>query len=221
VKRKAPIEIKGTVNGLYIVIDKALAFEEVVTQLEAMLSKSADFYKGSSIIACNGKTLTYKEKFELETLFETTYGLKVDSLEPLVETKKNEPYKPTLPQIIEREVVVEREVIKSDTHFVYGTMRSGKRVEHSGHVVVLGDVNAGAEIIATGNVIVIGKLLGFVHAGASGNDDAYIVANAFLPTQVRISKYISMPPEDEIKLQTLSPEKAFISDGVIKIEKIH
>ena len=105
-KRKAPIEIKGTVNGLYIVIDKALSFQEVITQLEIMLSKSAGFYKGSSIIACNGKTLTYKEKSELETLFETAFDLKVDSLEPLVETKKAAPYKPALPQIIEREVVV-------------------------------------------------------------------------------------------------------------------
>lgn len=220
-RRKAPIEIKGTVNGLYIVIDKTLSFQEVITQLEIMLSKSVGFYKGSSIIGCNGKTLSYKEKYELETLFETTYDLKVDSLEPLAEVKKTTPYKPTLPQIIEREVVVEKEIIKSDTHFVYGTMRSGKRVEYSGNVIVLGDVNAGAEVIATGNVVIVGKLLGFVHAGASGNDEAYVVANAFLPTQVRISKYISVPPKDEVKLHALAPEKAFISDGVIRIEKIH
>src|SRR6266508_4338916 len=35
--------------------------------------------------------------------------------------------------------------------FLNKTLRSGTRIEFSGHVVVLGDVNPGAEIIAEGN----------------------------------------------------------------------
>src|SRR3989337_2815239 len=44
------------------------------------------------------------------------------------------------------------DTIAEDTAlFINKTLRSGKRVEFPGHVVVMGDVNAGAEIVAEGN----------------------------------------------------------------------
>jgi septum site-determining protein MinC len=100
-------------------------------------------------------------------------------------------------------------------------MRSGKSVEFSGNVIVLGDVNPGSEIIAGGNVIVIGKLLGFVHAGAYGDDGAFIVANYLAPTQIRISRFISVPPKDEGRESGRLTEKAYVNNKVIKIETIH
>ena len=61
------------------------------------------------------------------------------------------------------------DVVAEDTAlFINKTLRSGKRVEFPGHVVVMGDVNAGAEIVADGNVIVWGRVRGMIHAGAKG-----------------------------------------------------
>lgn len=110
---------------------------------------------------------------------------------------------------------------ENDTHFVFGTMRSGKSVHYPGHVVVIGDVNPGAEIVAEGNIIVMGRVLGFIHAGSSGNDKSIVIANLLKPTQIRISKYISVPPSDDESHHTNVPEKATVCDGVIKIEKCH
>src|SRR5215212_6482908 len=71
------------------------------------------------------------------------------------------------------------------------TLRSGTRIEFSGHVVIFGDVNPGAEIISEGNVIVWGRLRGMVHAGAKGNKAAVICALDLSPTQLRIADEVS------------------------------
>src|SRR5512141_2996192 len=75
--------------------------------------------------------------------------------------------------------------------FLNRTIRSGTRIEFSGHVVVLGDVNPGAEIVAEGNVIVWGRVRGMIHAGSKGNRKAMICALDLSPTQLRIADEVS------------------------------
>src|SRR5512147_1342588 len=100
--------------------------------------------------------------------------------------------------------------------FLNKTLRSGTRIEFSGHVVVLGDVNPGAEIVAEGNVIIWGRLRGMVHAGAKGNRNAVICALDLSPTQLRIAEEVSAvlkPREDPV------PEIARINkDGKLQAE---
>ena len=75
--------------------------------------------------------------------------------------------------------------------FLNKTLRSGTRIEFSGHVVVFGDVNPGAEIVAEGNVLVWGRVRGMIHAGAKGDTSAFICALDLSPTQLRIADEIS------------------------------
>jgi septum site-determining protein MinC len=75
--------------------------------------------------------------------------------------------------------------------FLNKTLRSGTRIEFSGHVVVVGDVNPGAEIVAEGNVLVWGRVRGMIHAGAKGDTSAFICALDLSPTQLRIADEIS------------------------------
>jgi septum site-determining protein MinC len=67
------------------------------------------------------------------------------------------------------------------------TLRSGVKISHPGHVIILGDVNPGAEIVAGGNVLVWGRLRGVVHAGAEGDETAIAAALAMTPAQLRIA----------------------------------
>jgi septum site-determining protein MinC len=96
--------------------------------------------------------------------------------------------------------------------FVHRTLRSGHKVKHPGHVVVLGDVNPGAEIIAGGNIIVWGRLRGTVHAGARGDQDAMVCALELSPTQLRIADKISISPGDEKRFE---PEIAQLKEGQV------
>ncbi|MBT4841742.1 MAG: septum site-determining protein MinC [Anaerolineae bacterium] len=81
--------------------------------------------------------------------------------------------------------------------WVERTVRSGTRIEHNGHVVVIGDVNPGAEIVAAGNILVWGRLRGSVFAGAgadgqlaSENTDAFVCALTMTPTRLQIASEI-------------------------------
>jgi septum site-determining protein MinC len=84
------------------------------------------------------------------------------------------------------------DAIAEDTAmFINKTLRSGKRVEFPGNVVVMGDVNAGAEVIADGSVIVWGRVRGMIHAGAKGDRSATICALDLSATQLRIADEVS------------------------------
>jgi len=113
-----------------------------------------------------------------------------------------------------------RDAITDDTAlFISKTLRSGKRIEFPGHVVVMGDVNAGAEIIADGNVIVWGRVRGMIHAGAKGNRSATICALDLSATQLRIASEVSamLKPQKDPK-----PEVASInSEGRLQAELWH
>lgn len=220
---KGPAEFKGKLNGLYINVDPSADFEAILVHLEKLLRKSGDFYKGSKIIGLTGQHFSYREKSTLEELIQNQFGLEVESLENFSSEIKptTEPVQPVEP--IKEEIVKTIYETRSapETQFVFGTLRSGKSVHHTGHVVVIGDVNPGAEIVAEGNIIVMGRVLGFVHAGSAGDESAVVVANLLKPTQIRIAKFISVPPSDDHSEHTINPEKASVSNGIIKIEKCH
>lgn len=70
---------------------------------------------------------------------------------------------------------------------VFGSMRSGHKVDTEGDVLVWGHLNPGAEIIAGGSITVAGRLLGVVHAGGYGRTDVFVWAGQFETPQVRIA----------------------------------
>ena len=78
----------------------------------------------------------------------------------------------------------------SETEFHKGSIRSGKKIEVEGSIVILGDVNSGAEVMATDNVVVLGALRGLAHAGAKGNKEAIVAAGIFDAVQVRIANIV-------------------------------
>ncbi len=121
---------------------------------------------------------------------------------------------------------IDPEEARDEAVLVRRTLRSGRSVRHSGHVVVIGDVNPGAEIVAGGNVVVWGRLRGVVHAGApsatlqgsstNGDDNAVVCALDLSPTQLRIAHYIATSPARKGEPK---PEMARIRNGQIIAER--
>lgn len=241
--KKNTISFKGTSNGLFVHMEEDVIFEEILVGLKNLAQKSKQFYKGGTVIGVVGRKLTYSQKADLEGALIEFFDLYVESLEipernsaTKITSKKNDIIEESTPLVekIEQPIEVKSEevnaieknikevpAISKRAHYVFGTMRSGKSVEYSGDVVVIGDVNPGAVIVAEGNIFVMGRVLGFVHAGSAGDETAFVVANLLKPTQIRISKYISVPPNDELDPIAHGIEKAFVQDGMIRIETIH
>lgn len=85
----------------------------------------------------------------------------------------------------------------SETKFHKGSLRSGKKIEVEGSIVILGDVNSGAEIMATDNIVILGTLRGLAHAGAKGNKEAIISAGKLEAVQLRIANIVRELSKEE------------------------
>ena len=104
--------------------------------------------------------------------------------------------------------------------FIKSTFRSGQSLEHHGDVVVLADVNPGAEIRADGDVVVLGSLKGWVHAGASGDNKAVIIALELPSARFQIGKYQGIAPTTarrQPKSSASGPKIAYVRSRSIHV----
>lgn len=207
------LDFKGTKDGFIIHVVGYASFEEIVEGIKAKLENADSFFKSAEIVGVDGFSFNIKEKKILKNIIEKQYGLSVVALETVSKTTAVS----TAPKVKKPSVPTARQLSKSDdTKFIKGTIRSGRREEHSGNIIVLGDVNPGAELIAGGNIVVMGSLRGIAHAGYPKSEEAFIASLVFNPVQVRIGQIITRPPEEE-ELPD-GPEIAYIKNGMIVIE---
>lgn len=215
------IQIKGLRDGLLVSLDDA-PWEEQRAALIAQVDSQLAFFQGARLaLDVASQVLHVNELVELrDQLSERGISLwAVISESPTTEktaqllglaTRISKP-RPEENRRFSVENLGEETAL-----FLSRTLRSGTRIEFSGHVVVFGDVNPGAEIVAEGNVIIWGRLRGMVHAGAKGNRNAVICALDLSPTQLRIADEVSAilkPREDP------APEIARINkDGKLQAE---
>jgi len=240
------INIKGTRNGLVICLDSGHDFEDLKKTLKLKIESAKGFFKGAKFtfhldyntltadktkeledICCehglvpdsditwtssstpvsirNTKTVSEQDGPEGVISKTETQGALYDNVMPLLRDPS-----PALPS----SGVSEGE--KKPCLMVYRSLRSGQRVNYSGHIVILGDVNPGSELTAGGDIIVMGNLRGVVHAGANGNHDSVIMAYRLNPVQLRIASTISRPPENN--RVSPYPEIARLQDGQMLIE---
>lgn len=196
--KKDLISIKGTKNGLIIIISPELDFEKAVSLLKEKFVESNGFFK-SAHFNIQGDQFNKEQRTELEEIC-VSFGLVILKVKEEIAAS-----------------VIMKEVSRGDTLLIMKNLRSGQTINHEGNIVIVGDVNPGAEVISGGNIIVMGKLRGVAHAGSRGKNDAYILAYRLLPTQLRISNNVSRAPENQNSLNY--PEIARSSEDGIFIEK--
>lgn len=226
--RQSLISFKGVKEGIFVDFHGG-DFEEIKKELFQKLDRDYAFYKDTKLIGIKGDELSLEELLELKLILRYKYDLDVGDLELPKEGVKKEPLKE---KEILQEVEVEEEIIEESskaseeqfegiqcgmTKFVNGTLRSGRLVEYSGNIVIIGDVNPGALIQANGNIVVLGTLRGVAHAGMDGNLDAVVAAYNLQPTQLRIGDLIARPP-DSVESQYKLPEVAKVRDGEVVID---
>ncbi len=208
------VEFKGHREGIYLQFHKDAPLGDILEHLRKRLTGSADFFKGARVIGILERDLDSAEIKAVRSIVTGEFGL--DMVE--------KPVKKSPKLIFELEGIPEGNhhedadtQVLGDTVFHRGNLRSGKRIESRGHLVVMGDVKPGAELLADGNIIVMGVLKGFAHAGRSGDESAYVAANKLEPTQLRIAGLITRSPDEGYE-EPDYPELARIQDGRIVFE---
>ena len=223
VRDSVRIQIKGIREGLLVNLQNGSWFE-ASESLFRQIEEQADFFKGARLALDVGaqdlhavelgslRDRLSEKGLQLWAVISSSYiteqtarnlGLATSVTPPRQESQSN-----GSDTLIPGESAV----------MIQRTIRSGTRIEYTGHVVVIGDVNPGAEITAGGSVVVWGKLRGVVHAGAEGDENAVVCALDLTPMQMRIANHITVPPRKKGKPQ---PEMASVQKGEVVASPWH
>ena len=169
------VKIMGRAEGINIYLDKDADFDILLDSFKQKIIDAKDFFANSSI------TVTLKDR----NLSEQEEMLLIDILEKTAKANiiftENNDFSINKKKSADSDKVI----------FHKGGLRNGQSVRFAGSVVLIGDSNPGSEIIADGNIIVLGTIKGTVHAGASGDENAFVYALSLQHSQLRISNIIS------------------------------
>jgi len=183
---KQCITIQTKKNEVVLKIEEKADQKQILIELNKKMPELKKLYKEDTTpISVVGKPLTDEETEEIQELIKKELNVKIQFNTPKIlglhGIKK----------------AFSKEIATSETKFYRGSIRSGKKVEFEGSLVILGDVNAGAEVLAGENVVVLGILRGMAHAGAKGNKEAIIAAASIESAQIRIANIIKEIEREE------------------------
>ena len=210
------IEFKGNKKGLIININKVAPFEQVKKSIIDRLEENVGFFNGAKIYQINSDYLNDVQMMMIEDAITSRFDIE------FVEEKDKETYINTYEtKYVDNMRSGEKVVFDGDV-VVMSDMNPGSQVSSTRNVVVMGNINSGAKVVANGNIVVMGEVRGFVHAGAKGNDSAYVIANSLCPKILQIADNIAEAPDDEYEEskndKIIIPEIAFVSKDRIVIE---
>ncbi|SEW27089.1 septum site-determining protein MinC [[Clostridium] fimetarium] len=209
------VVIKGNKNGIVVVLDKNIEFDELKNCLIEKFTSASKFFENANMaISFEGRKLSDNEEREILDVIDKETELNIvcviDNDELRQQYFKN---------------AVDTKIAESCAHsgqFYKGTLRSGQVLESESSIIILGDVNPGGKVIAKGNVVVLGSLKGNIFAGAGGDEDAFVVAIEMDPMQIRIGSVIARCSDSttKSKLKKSEAKIAYVEDGNIYIEKL-
>jgi len=171
---KEAINIKGTRNGLIILLDSDSNFEDLKLCLKNKMESARGFFNGAQFTLHHGGQLIADEKNELLAICKE-YGLIPNS--DLLKRK---------PENRETSINKDISIPGEQSILLKRTFRSGQSISYQGHITILGDIHPGAEIVAGGNVIIMGTCSGFVYAGAGRQINSFILALIMQRAHLRI-----------------------------------
>jgi septum site-determining protein MinC len=210
--KKAPVVIKGNKSGIRLVLDKEMPFEDLLREVKIKFKESSNFLgKAQVAISFDGRKLSEEEEAVLLQCIRDNSKLQVVCV--LDEDKVRE-------ELFDRCLSDRLMELNANTgQFFKGNLRSGQVMEFETSVVILGDINVGAQVVSTGNVVILGNLFGAVYAGASGRENAFIVALKMDPLQIRISDVIARSSDEKHDIPK-EPQIAYLKDGAIYIDTL-
>lgn len=198
-QKQQNVTIKGSKDGLRLILDDRCSYNELLQEIEDKLSVNTRENKDDRFISVYLETgnryLDHEQTETIKNLIRRKKKLVVEHIES---------------NVISKEEAEERRKEKQISS-VFRMIRSGQVLDVTGDLLLIGDVNPGGKVVATGNIYIMGVLRGIAHAGANGNPTAIIAASSMEPSQLRIANVTTRAPDGNEKADHVM-ECAYIDD---------
>ncbi len=213
--KQQTVVIKSNKYGITLFLDRNIPFRELLADIAERFKASSEFFRDARMaLAFDGRWLSREEQLEIMRVSQEN-----SSLEILCVLDQDELKESYMKQVVEGR---QGDRDFNTGRFYKGTLRSGQVLESETSIIILGDVNPGATIVSKGNVVVLGSLKGTIHAGAVGNEDAFVAALNMSPVQIRIADAIARSGDGPIHMKgtATGPMIAYAEEGNIYMEPI-
>lgn len=197
----AAVTIKGTKSGIILVLDPSLPFEDLCLSVKDKFKEASSFLGRNNMgLLIRGRELTDEEKDLVVSIIQENSKLTITCIIDDESVFEKEFRHKRVSEPVMEEPVEEVSVndMFDDSAVIYrGNLRSGQDISSDKSIVVLGDVKPGANVTSYGSIYILGELRGNAFAGASGDQNAIIMALDLRPIQVRIADAIAISPDAE------------------------
>ncbi len=215
-----PVIIKSNKYGINLILDPKIPFEELLDCITDKFLESEKFFRNAHVaISFEGRALSDEQEYRIIDAITTRTSIRIVCI--IDNDEIREQY---TKQRVEQYLADES---GNTGKFYKGTLRSGQVLECETSIIIIGDVNPGAKLISIGNIVILGALKGTAYAGASGNEDCFVVALDMNPVQIKIGNIIGRSEDKGIlasirerRKAVAQPQIATVSDGHILIEPI-
>lgn len=209
------VTIKSNKYGLIVQLKEEVPFEMLLEEVGKTFQNAVNFFgKTKLAISFEGRILTKEQEHQLIELISNTTQIEIVCIIDNDE-KRERMYKRLVEETID-------EISKKDGLFCKGTLRRNQVLESETSIVILGNVEAGATVVAKGNIVILGSLKGIAHAGASGNNNAYIASLTMCPKQLKIGNIsVQHCMINQNENVSMAPKIAIVDDEKITINSLY
>lgn len=177
---KEIVIIKSFPNGINVVLDPTVPFEQLYIAYAEKFRDSAKFFgKAKRVISFEGRELSELEERALVEAISEYSDLTVLCILKNDEEKDQLYYKAANS--------FSSGDPNSNGQIYKGSVLADQFIETPSSIIILGDVNNGAEVISKGSVVVLGCIYGNVTAGSAGDEGAFVAALDFKAQEVCIA----------------------------------
>lgn len=212
---RQPVTIKSFPNGIHVILDPNIPFEELYVAYAERFRDSAHFFGNAKIaLSFDGRVLSdLEERALIEAIGEYTdltvlCVIENDKEKNSIYVQAAKAFSPTG---------------DADNCSVYkGTLHAGQNLETEGSIVVLGDVNPGASVTAAGSVVILGTIYGDVHAGCKGDEGSFVSALDVKTESISVAKKECHMFSKNVGYfrKTVGPKIVYVEDHEINCDDI-
>lgn len=205
--------IKSFQNGINLVLNPEVPFEQLLADIAEKFSSSRSFFGAASVaLSLEGRTLNQEQEVQILDTINENSDLQIICIVGKDDVQNN--------NFIKALQTLQSKLPSGDyAQFYRGTIKDNDVIEMEDSVIIMGDVNPGCAVTSRKNIIVLGGLYGEAHAGTEDGKNAFVIALEMEPTSLCIGNFKYRPKKkSKWRIQSkVQPKVAVVRENNVEI----